>query len=128
MSDEETFDLAAAGLRADGEDLKVSVEVLASKLERSLPEMVRVERSRGGLLGKGERRVRALRVELDGVSYALSVEDGPPDCSRVKTVGGVAIKREALAPDAWVAAVTEALRGEAEHSAKAREALESLLR
>jgi hypothetical protein len=128
VSDEETFDLAAAGLRADGADLKLSVEVLANKLEQSLPERVRVERSRGGLLGRGERRVRELEVELDGISYALSIQGGSPDCSRVKTVGGVAIKREALAPDAWVAAVTEALRSEAEHSAKAREALEKLLR
>lgn len=128
MSDDETFDLAAAGLRADGTDLKLSVQALAGKLEQSLPERVRVERSRGGLLGKGERRVRALEVELDGISYALSVRGGLPDCSRVKTVGGVAIKRETLQPDAWVAAVTEALRREAEHSSKAREALETLLR
>ena len=33
MSAEDDFDLSAAGLRADGSDLRISIEVLASKLE-----------------------------------------------------------------------------------------------
>jgi len=37
MPTDETFDLSAAGLRADGGDLRISVEVLAAKLESSLP-------------------------------------------------------------------------------------------
>ncbi len=47
------FDLSAAGLRADGDDLRISVEVLAGKLEESLPGMTRVQRRGGGLLGRG---------------------------------------------------------------------------
>ncbi len=38
MPTEQDFDLSAAGLRADGTDLRISVEVLASKLEESLPD------------------------------------------------------------------------------------------
>jgi hypothetical protein len=37
---EETFDLSAAGLRADGTDLRISIEVLASKLETSARDVV----------------------------------------------------------------------------------------
>ncbi|HEY2632811.1 MAG TPA: hypothetical protein VGI26_10590 [Solirubrobacteraceae bacterium] len=33
MSDEDDFDFSAAGLRSDGSDLQISVEVLAGKLE-----------------------------------------------------------------------------------------------
>ena len=46
---------------------------------------------------------------------------------REREVGGIAIKREQLDPDAWVAALTNDLRAEAERSSEARAALESLL-
>lgn len=128
MSTEEVFDLSAAGLRADGSDLKVSVEVLASKLEQSLPGRTRVQRRGGGLLGRGEKRVRELLVELGANRYQLAVDGDRLESFRERQVGGIAIKREAMAPDEWVAALTEDLRGEAERSADARSALERLLR
>lgn len=63
---EDTFDLAAAGLRGDGAELVTSEEVLAAKLEQALPGQARVERSGGGLLGRGRKRVRAVRVSRHG--------------------------------------------------------------
>jgi hypothetical protein len=47
---------------------------------------------------------------------------------RERQSGGIAIKRESLDPDAWIAALTADLRTEAERSAQARAALEALLR
>jgi hypothetical protein len=126
--DEQTFDLAAAGLRGDGADLAISFEVLASKLEQALPTQARVERRGGGLLGRGEKRVRALRVELGTAAYLLGVEGGRLQGFRERRVGGISIKRETLDPDEWVAALTADLRMEAERSANARTALEELLR
>ncbi len=128
MSEQDVFDLAAAGLRGDGEELRMSVEVLAGKLEQALPGRTRVRRSGGGLLGRGARRVRELVVELAGTSYELAVEASGLRASRQRQVGGIAIKRETLAPDAWIAALTEELRAESERSADARAALEGLLR
>jgi hypothetical protein len=128
VSDEDAFELAAAGLRGDGTDLRISVEVLASKLEQALPGRAQVKRSGGGLLGRGERRVRALEVELAGCRYELLVDGARVEASRQREVGGIAIKREALAPDAWIAALTGDLQAEAERSADARTALEGLLR
>ncbi len=127
MSTEETFDLAAAGLRADGTDLRISVEVLASKLERALPGQARVERHGGGLLGRGEKRVRRVQVQLGANRYQLSVEGDRVEGSREREVGGISIKREPLDPQAWVAALSEDLRAEAERSAQARESLERLI-
>jgi hypothetical protein len=69
-SSDEIFDLSAAGLRADGTDLRISVEVLATKLEASLPGRTRVERHGGGLLGRGEKHVRQIQVELGSGSGA----------------------------------------------------------
>jgi hypothetical protein len=128
VSDDDSFDLAAAGLRGDGTELTISVEVLASKLEQALPGQARVERRGGGLLGRGEKRVRAVRVELGTAAYLLGVEDGRLEGFRERQVGGISIKRESLPPDEWVAALTADLRAEAERSAHARAALEELLR
>jgi hypothetical protein len=127
MPTDETFDLSAAGLRADGGDLRISVEVLASKLESSLPGYTRVERHGGGLLGRGEKRVRRLQVDLGGCSYELNAAGERVECSRERKVGGISIKRELLDPDAWVAALTGELQSEAQRSAQAREALEKLV-
>jgi hypothetical protein len=128
QSGEETFDLVAAGLRGDGADLVISIEVLATKLEQALPSQARVERRGGGLLGRGPKRVRAVRVELGTAAYLLGIESGRLEGFRERQVGGIAIKRESLHPDEWIAALTADLRAEAERSAHARTALETLLR
>jgi hypothetical protein len=120
------FDLSAAGLRADGSDLRISVEVLASKLESALPSQTRVERRGGGLLGRGEKRVRQLSVNLGDTSYELTVAERI-EGFRKREVGGIAIKREALDPGEWVGALAADLREEAERSAEARTALERLV-
>ena len=131
MPSDETFDLSAAGLRADGTDLRISVEVLASKLESSLPGRTRVERRGGGLLGRGEKHVRQIQVELgsgSGTTYQLTIEVDRVEGFRERKSGGIAIKREPLDPDAWIAALTEELQSEAQRSAEARAALEGLVR
>jgi hypothetical protein len=128
VSAQDDFELVAAGLRGDGADVRMSVEVLASKLEQSLPAQARVERRGGGLLGRGEKRVRAVRVELGTAAYLLGVDDGRVECARERQVGGISIKRESLSPDEWIAALTADLRTEAERSANARTALDELLR
>jgi hypothetical protein len=125
--DEDTFDLAAAGLRGDGAELAMSVEVLAAKLEQALPGVARVERRGGGLLGRGEKRVREVRVRLGASCYQLAVDGGRVEGFRERQVGGIAIKREPLDPNAWIAALTADLREEAERSAQARTALDRLL-
>lgn len=127
MDSEETFDLAAAGLRSDGGDLRVSVEVLASKLESSLPGRCHVERHGGGLLGRGAKRVRRLTIDLGGSTYELDLSGERIEGFRGREVGGISIKREPLTPDAWIAALTAELQSEAQRSAQARSALQGLL-
>ncbi len=121
------FDFAAAGLRADGSDVRMSLEVLARKLEESLPAHTHVERRGGGLLRRGDASVRELRVELGATRYELTVAGEQLACSRQREVGGIAIKREALDPATWIGALTAELREEAERSADARQALGRLL-
>ncbi|HXW58575.1 MAG TPA: hypothetical protein VEJ23_03760 [Solirubrobacteraceae bacterium] len=125
--EEPDFDLVAAGLRADGGELRISLEALAVKLAQALPGHTSVKRSGGGLFGRGERRVCELRVELGDSRYELAVDGDRVAGLRVCEVGGVAIRREPLDPGAWVAALTEELRAQAQRSEQAREALASLL-
>lgn len=125
---EDDFDLSAAGLRADGSDLGTSIEVLASKLEASLPAQTRVQRTGRGLLGRGSKQVRSLSVELGETAYELTVDRGRVEGARERRVGGISIKRESLGPTEWVNALTEELRTQAAQSAEARAALEQLLR
>ncbi|HEX4114622.1 MAG TPA: hypothetical protein VHY18_01975 [Solirubrobacteraceae bacterium] len=127
MSAEDDFDLSAAGLRADGSDLRISVAVLASKLESSLPASTRVERRGGGLLGRGEKQVRRVEVNLGETSYELTVEGDRVQGSRERKVGGIAIKREQLDAGRWVSELAAQLREEAERSTEARTALERLM-
>ncbi len=84
---------------ATAADLAISVEVLASKLEQALPGRARVERRGSGMLGRGEKRVRRVHVELGPCAYELAVEDGRVQGFRERQSGGIAIKREALSPD-----------------------------
>jgi hypothetical protein len=127
MRAEDDFDLTAAGLRADGSDLRISIEVLASKLEGSLPTRTRVERRGGGLLGRGEKHVRRIEVSLGETSYELTVEGDLMQGNRERKVGGIAIKREQLDAGRWVSELAAQLRDEAERSAEARAALEKLV-
>jgi hypothetical protein len=124
------IDLPAAALRADGIDLRIAIEVLAVKLESTLPGRTRVERRGGGLLGRGQKRVRRIQVELgtdNGMRYELTVVGERIESFRERKSGGISIKRESLEPNRWTAALIEELASEAEHSAEARSALEALV-
>ncbi len=127
MESDYSFDLAAAGLRGDGAELEGSVDVLAAKLEAALPGRTAVERRGGGLLGRGPKRARRLKVELGDCCYSLELAGGRLEGSSERISGGISIKRESLEPAAWLDALTADLREEAERSSEARVALERLL-
>jgi hypothetical protein len=127
MAPEPDFDLVAAGLRADGGELRISVEALASKLAQALPGRTSVRRRGGGLLGRGERHVCELRVDLGESRYELAIDGYRVESVRVREVGGIVIKREQLDPGAWVGELTRQLRAEAQRSDQARQALAALL-
>lgn len=126
-SSQDDFDLSAAGLRADGADVRIFLEAFANKLESCLPAQTRVERDGGGLLKRGPRRLRRLRVTLGEATYEMAVEGDRPEGFRERRVGGVSIKREPLDASQWVQALADDLREESEQGAQARRALEGLL-
>jgi hypothetical protein len=123
---EESFDLDAAGLRADDRDAVTSLEVLATKLEEALPTHVRVERRGRGLFGR-EKQVERIEVRLGECVLSLRRARGRIEGWREREVGGISIKREPLGVDAWVNALEQELREVSGRSTEAREALARLL-
>lgn len=126
MAGEASVDLAAAGIRADGAELAVSVEVLARKLELALPHATRVTRRAKRFLSK-EKIVEAIEVTLGECRYALHIRGHEVDAARTQEVRGIVIKREPLALDAWVQALTDDLGEQAQTDADTRDALARLL-
>ncbi|MEA2192214.1 MAG: hypothetical protein QOI73_2335 [Solirubrobacteraceae bacterium] len=124
--DEPTFDLDAAGLRADGPDVVAGVEVLARKLEISLPQATSVRRRSRRLFSK-DKVVETIEVRLGTTRYGLRLDGDRIDADRQQEVRGVVIKREPLELGAWVGALEAQLREQAADSAEARAALERLV-
>lgn len=117
------FDLVAASLRADTDDLRIFVEGLTTKLEESFPGRCRVQRS--GLLGRGS--VRRIVVDLGGGRYELVHEGGVVTTRRASIVRGIALKSDELSLDDWIDALAAELVSEADRSERGRLALERLL-
>lgn len=126
MTGEPSFDLDAAGLRADGAGLSTDVEVLAAKLEDALGRQTTVERRAKGLFDR-QKVVRRIVVQLGGRRYALDVDGDAVDAGCEQEVRGVVIKREQLDLAGWVDRLTADLREQAASSAEARTALDRLL-
>jgi hypothetical protein len=119
------LDLIAGSLRADMGDLNVFVEGLAVKLEAAMPGLVRVERRRAGVFGP--KVVRRITVDAADQRLELEAAGGSVDTRCAKVSGGIVLKTEPLATDAWLAALGEALAAEARRSETTRRALERLL-
>jgi hypothetical protein len=119
------LDLIAGSLRADMGDLNAFVEGLAVKLEAAMPGLVHVERRRAGVFGP--KVVRRITVDAAAQRLELEATGGSVDTRCAKVSGGIVLKTEPLATDAWLAALGEALAAEARRSETTRRALERLL-
>src|SRR3954451_24486313 len=124
--DDLSFDLDAAGLRADSADLQTYVEALAHKLELALPAQTTVNRRSKRFLSR-EKVVQSIDVALGDHRYALRVDGHRVQASRAKAVRDVTIKTEPLELDDWVRALAADLSARAADSVEARAALERLV-
>jgi len=123
--EEGSFDMVAAGLRADATDLNAFVEALAVKLEGALPGRVTIARQ-GGLFSRS-KGVREISVDMGDSRYSLASNGGRIETTRRNEVRGIAIKSEPLELDEWIAALSRELEAAARESAEGRQALERLL-
>jgi hypothetical protein len=122
------IDLPAAALRADGTELEISIEVLATSLEQALPRIASVERRKVGGFRSKHREVRRIAVPLGDEQFELARTDRGLQCTRHKVVRGITLSREELALADWIAALVDGVARRAEVSDRDRTALEGLLR
>ena len=123
MPEAADFDLVAASLRADADDLRVFVEALSRKLEQLFPGRCRVQRA--GLFGKGS--VRQVSVEVGDSRHELSHDDGTVSARRSSVVRGITLKTEQLVLDEWIDSLAAQVVAEADRSERGRLALQKLL-
>jgi membrane protease subunit (stomatin/prohibitin family) len=116
-----SFDMLAASIRADSSDLRTFLDVLATKLEGSLPGHVKVERE-GGLLHKSER-VRRLSVELGDRVYQM--EWAQQSLHPLVGPRGQALSTVSL--DDWVGGLWQDLREYSRANAQGKTALDQIL-
>jgi hypothetical protein len=126
MAAEDSFDLDAAGLRADGVDVSAYVEVLARKLEDALPAETTVRRRSKGFLSR-EKVVDSIEVTLGESRFGLALKGRRVEAHRAKEVRGVVIKRESLELNAWVIELATQLREQARGSSSALQAFQRLV-
>jgi hypothetical protein len=124
--EDEGFELAAAGLRADATDLAAFVEALAVKLEGALPGRVSVVRRGGGLFSRA-KRVREISVDMGDRRYHLAATAAGVETSCRSEVRGIVIKSEPLDLDDWIAGLSRELAVQARESEQGRAALQRLL-
>lgn len=120
------FDLAASALRSDASDTRSLLDALAAKLEAALPAETRVERRAAKRFSK-DKHVTSLEVRLGDALYAVSLSTSRALARRSTVVRGIVIKSDELSLDAWLDALSSALRHEAQRSEATRLALEKLL-
>lgn len=119
-------ELYAASLRADKDDLKTFLEVLAVKLEGSLPDYTRVTRQ--GNIFSRERPVKEIEVSLGEYQYRIGKEkQGFLIAFRGHVVRGIQLKTEQVSVEQWIDELSEALAQLASHSAQSRDALQRFL-
>ena len=128
MSSEESIDLPAAALRADGEELASSVEVLASTLEQALPSLASVERRKVGGFRSKQRELQRIALALGPEQFELRRTAQGFQCTRNKVVRGITLSRQELPIADWIAALIAEVTRTAEVGERDRAALEGLLR
>jgi hypothetical protein len=124
---DEAFDLPAAALRADGDDLAISIEVLATRLEQALPEVAFVERRKVGGFRSKRRAVQRIAVALGEEQFELRRTDRAVQCTRQKVVRGITLNRREISLTDWINELIAAVGRSAAISEHDRLALDELL-
>jgi hypothetical protein len=127
MSVEDDFDLSAGMLRADSGDLEGSVDVLARKLEESLPAMTAVKRRKVGGFRSKRTVVEQIQVSLGDEQFEIRRSQSGFQCTRHKVVRGITLSRKEVPMTEWISELIGGVSATAEITEQSRSALEGLL-
>jgi hypothetical protein len=122
---EQDLDALAASLRLDASDTAVFFQVLATRLQDSMPGIVTLVRE-GGLFKK-DHPVRKIGVRAGDDLFEAELHGGAVIARHAHAVRGITLRSEELDFQAWVRALLGVLQTRAQSSAEASAALRSLV-
>lgn len=125
MAANQSFDLNAASWRHGHADEATYVEALATRLEKSLPGIVVIERDHR-LFAK-THQVKKIEVRFGGEDFVLAQDHSRFVARKAKTVRGVVISSKELPLAQWLEELSVALGEYARDNDEARRTLTEFL-
>ena len=123
--DDFSFDLSAASWRHAHADERTYVEALAERLEKSLPDLVRVKREHKWFAKT--QAISELEVLLGERTYMLSLENDRFVSRVAHSVGGVVLNRKAVSMPEWLDGLSRELSEVARADQDLRKSMEDFL-
>ena len=120
------FDLsmAVSQLASNSTDLRIMLKLLVAQLSGVLGDRIAVERA--GRLRRSDE-IKSVRITLGDDTLEALVDGGSVRCSIGHSSGGIRIRSERVAMDAWLTRLLTTLQSEAANSEQTRLALESIV-
>ena len=116
--------MAVSQLASNSTDLRIMLKLLVAQLSDALGSRIAVERA-------GRRRrsdeIKSVRITLGDDTLDAIVDGGSVRCSIGHSSGGIRIRNEQVAMDAWLTRLLSTLQSEAANSEQTRLALENIV-
>lgn len=122
---EQDLDALAAALRLDASDIGVFFQVLATRLDDSMPGTVTLVRE-GGMFKK-DHPVKKITVRAGEDVFEAELRGGAVVARHAHAVRGITLRSEELEFQAWLRALLGVLQARAQSSAEASAALRALV-
>ena len=119
------FDLNAAAWRHGHADEEAFVEALADRLEKSLADLVRIEREHR--LFSKVHQCKRIAVDFDGETFVLERTGGRFVARRAKAVRGVVLSSRVLPMKDWLGELSASLSAFARDHEDSHDALKEFL-
>jgi hypothetical protein len=119
------LDMAVSQLAANNTDLRIMLKLLVQQLADALGSRMSVERA-GGRFRKSDE-IKSVRIALGDDTLEAVVEGPSVKCSVGHNSGGIRIRSEQVAMDAWLTRLLGTLQAEAQSSEQTRQALENIV-
>ncbi len=122
---EQDLDALAASMRLDASDIGVFFQVLATRLNDSMPGIVTLDRE-GGLFKK-DHPVKKVTVRAGEDVFEAEFRGGTVLAKHAHAVRGITLRSEELDFQAWLRALLGVLQTRAQSNAEASAALRALV-
>jgi len=123
----DAFDLsmAVSSLQSNSTDSRMMLKLLVAQLAEVLGGRIVVERT-GGRFRKSDE-IRSVQITLGNDTLRADVDGPTVRCTIGHASGGIRIRSEQVAMDAWLTRLLTILHSEAAHSEQTRVALENIV-